>query len=448
MDFPVTFEAMGDLVKAAPDALKTVGVKTYQDSVFLKEGDITTLNLDLMQSFAVALLVYYLGVLLKKKIGVLNKFCIPAPVAGGILFAVVHMIVRSTMNFSLGIDTTFQSPFMMVFFTTIGMTASIKIIKKGGLGVVIFWILATVLCVFQDALSLFLSKAIGADPLLGLICGSVTMTGGHGTGAAFAGTFEKVGLANANTFAAAAATFGLVAGSLMGGPLGAMLIRKNKLKSKAAEYTGEKLEEEETNEVLNFDEIFKTMTLIVIAIAIGSVIAIPLKNVQLPIHDAKGDLMKLNLPAYVTAMIVASIMLNIGESTGKWHVNQKATALLGDIGLNAFLSFALSGLRLWELAGVAGSMLIILLAQTVLMAAFAFFITYKVMGSDFDAATIAAGHCGFGMGATPNGVANMTSVQEEFGPAPRAFFILPIVGAFLIDFTNMIVITVFMQFAM
>lgn len=152
------------------------------------------------------------------------------------------------------------------------------------------------------------------------------------------------------------------------------------------------------------------------------------------------------MPSYVTAMIIASIFLNIGESTGKWHVNQKASDFLGTIGLNAFLSFALTGLKLWELAAVAGPMFVILISQTVVMAVFAYFVTFKVMGSDFDAATIAAGHCGFGMGATPNGVANMTAVQEEFGAAPRAFFILPVVGAFLIDFTNAMVITGFVNF--
>ncbi len=436
MDFPVNYEAMGDLLKCANDALKTVGMKTFQNSIYLDKGsELTTLKLDLMQSFAVALIVYYLGVFLKKKLNILNKFCIPAPVAGGIVFAILHMIVRQTMNFSLGIDTTFQSPFMMVFFTTIGMTASLQLIKKGGIGVVIFWLVASVLCVFQDALGMVLAKAVGVNPLLGLICGSITMTGGHGTGAAFAPSFEEMGLEGANTFAAAAATFGLVMGSLVGGPVGATLIRKNNLKSKASEYVDKKVELESEKEVLDLHEILRTLAIIVISIALGSLIAIPIKKTGI------------TLPAYVTAMIIASILLNVGESTGSWHINQKASDLLGSMALNIFLSFALCGLKLWELAAVAGPMLIILLAQTVLMVLFAYFVTFNIMGKDFDSATIAAGHCGFGMGATPNGVANMTSVQEEFGLAPRAFFILPIVGAFLIDFTNSLVITFFVNIA-
>ena len=443
MDYPITLESFKDV----GPILKELNLATHQNALYLETGEMTTLKLDLMQSFAVALLVYYLGVLLKKVIPILNKFCIPAPVAGGVVFALLHLVVRETMHFSLGIDTTFQTPFMLVFFTTIGMTASIQLIKKGGLGVIIFLIVATVLCVIQDAVGMGIAKALGQNPLLGLICGSVTMTGGHGTGAAFAPTFTEMGLKGANTFAAAAATFGLVAGSLMGGPLGAALIRKNNLKSKGAEYTDKKLEMESESEKVDFEEIFRATAIIVVAVAIGSLIAIPLKNVQLPITGPTGDPMKLNLPAYVPSMIIASIILNIGESTGAYHINQKATGVVGTIGLNAFLSLALTGLRLWELAEVAGPMLIILGVQTVVMFIFAYFVTFNVMGKDFDAAAIAGGHCGFGMGATPNGVANMTSIQEEFGPAPRAFFILPIVGAFLIDFSNMLVITIFMQFA-
>ena len=444
MDYPITLESFKDV----GPILKELNLATHQNALYLDAGkEMTTLKLDLMQSFAVALLVYYLGVLLKKVIPILNKFCIPAPVAGGVVFALLHLVVRETMHFSLGIDTTFQTPFMLVFFTTIGMTASIQLIKKGGLGVIIFLIVATVLCVIQDAVGMGIAKALGQNPLLGLICGSVTMTGGHGTGAAFAPTFTEMGLKGANTFAAAAATFGLVAGSLMGGPLGAALIRKNNLKSKGAEYTDKKLEMESESEKVDFEEIFRATAIIVVAVAIGSLIAIPLKNVQLPITGPTGDPMKLNLPAYVPSMIIASIILNIGESTGAYHINQKATGVVGTIGLNAFLSLALTGLRLWELAEVAGPMLIILGVQTVVMFIFAYFVTFNVMGKDFDAAAIAGGHCGFGMGATPNGVANMTSIQEEFGPAPRAFFILPIVGAFLIDFSNMLVITIFMQCA-
>ncbi|PRR76884.1 Sodium/glutamate symport carrier protein [Clostridium liquoris] len=390
------------------------------------------IKLDMMQTAALAVVIYYFGAWLKTKWSVLNKFCIPAPVVGGLTFAILNLILRESGLLKLTLDTTLQKPFMMVFFTTIGMTASIEIIKKGGLQVIIFWLCASVLCIFQDALGVVLAKALNQTPFLGLICGSVTMTGGHGTAGAFGPSFEKdYGVASATTLAMAAATFGLVAGSLLGGPIGKKLIEKKDLKSNASAYESAAIKEEATNEAVDYPELFRTLTIILISIGLGAV----LEGFFNSIH--------FKLPSYVNSMIIAAIILNVGESSGKWHVNQKCTEILGSIGLNIYLSMALIDLRLWELAAVAGPMLIILLAQTVLMAIYAYFVTFNVVGRDYDAAVMAAGHCGFGMGATPNAMANMRSVVERYGPAPRAFFVLPIVGAFLIDFINAIIITVF-----
>ncbi|KGK86718.1 sodium/glutamate symporter [Clostridium sp. HMP27] len=392
-------------------------------------------KLDMMQTTAVAVVVYYFGGWLRSKVSILEKFCIPAPVVGGLVFAIVNLILRQNGILKLEMDTTLQSPFMMVFFTTIGMGASIDLIKKGGLQVVIFWLLASVLCIFQDGLSVILSNILGIDPKLGLIAGSITMTGGHGTGAAFGALFESQGMQGAVTAAMAAATFGLVMGSIIGGPIGQGLIKRKGLKpsiSKEAQNTA--AASAEVVEEITYNELFKTLAIVLVSIGIGAVLGNFFKN------------MGLTLPAYVSAMIIAAIILNVGESTGKWHINAKCTDAIGNIGLNVFLSMALIGLKLWELADIAGPMLIILVSQTILMALFSSFITFNFMGKDFDAAIAAAGHCGFGMGATPNGIANMTSVSEKFGPAPRAFFVLPIVGAFLIDFTNAIIITAFVNF--
>ncbi|MBM7870016.1 ESS family glutamate:Na+ symporter [Clostridium pascui] len=392
-------------------------------------------KLDMMQTTALAVVVYYFGGWLRSKVSVLEKFCIPAPVVGGLVFAIVNLILRQNGLLKLEMDTTLQSPFMMVFFTTIGMGASIDLIKKGGLQVVIFWLLASVLCIFQDGLSVILSNVLGIDPKLGLIAGSITMTGGHGTGAAFGALFESQGMQGALTAAMAAATFGLVMGSIIGGPIGQSLIKRKGLKpsiSKEAQNTA--AASAEVVDEITYEELFKTLAIVLVSIGIGAVLGNVFKN------------MGLTLPAYVSAMIIAAIILNVGESTGKWHINAKCTDAIGTIGLNVFLSMALIGLKLWELADIAGPMLVILVSQTILMALFATFVTFNFMGKDFDAAIAAAGHCGFGMGATPNGIANMTSVSEKFGPAPRAFFVLPIVGAFLIDFTNAIIITAFVNF--
>ncbi|WP_125152793.1 sodium/glutamate symporter [Clostridium rectalis] len=393
------------------------------------------IKLDMMQTAALAVVVYYFGAWVKSKVSFLEKFCIPAPVVGGIIFAIVNLILKQSELMSLQLDSTLQKPFMMVFFTTIGMGASIQLIKKGGLQVVIFWLCASLLCVFQDAIGVFLAKTLGQSPFLGLLCGSVTMTGGHGTAGAFGPSFEKdYGIIGATTTGMAAATFGLVMGSIIGGPVGKRLIEKKKLKSQGVTEQENIAASSVVEEKVNYEEMFKTLAIILISIGIGAVLEGFFKSINF------------TLPSYVNSMIIAAIILNIGESTGKLHINQKCTDILGTIGLNVFLSMALIDLKLWELAAVAGPMLIILIAQTLLVALFSTFVTFNLLGRDFDAAVMAAGHCGFGMGATANGVANMTAVTERFGPASRAFFVLPIVGAFLIDFTNSLIITLFVNF--
>ncbi|MBC2398268.1 sodium/glutamate symporter [Clostridium tetanomorphum] len=393
------------------------------------------IKLDMMQTTALAVVIYYFGAWVKTKVQVLDRFCIPAPVVGGLIFAILNLFLKQGGLLNLTLDTTLQKPFMMVFFTTIGMGASIELIKKGGLQVIIFWLLASVLCIFQDALGILLAKVTHVSPMLGLLCGSVTMTGGHGTGGAFGPLFEKeYGVVGATTSAMASATFGLVMGSLIGGPIGKRLIEGKELKSNVSSNKSIEIKNEVKDEVVNYSEIFRTLTIVLVSIGVGAVLEGFFKSIHV------------TLPSYVNSMIIAAIILNIGESTGKWHINQKCTDILGSIGLNVFLSMALIGLKLWELAAVAGPMLVILIGQTLLMAAYAYFITFNLIGRDFDAAVISAGHCGFGMGATPNGIANMTAVVERFGPAPRAFFVLPIVGAFLIDFSNAIIITTFANF--
>ena len=390
------------------------------------------IKLDMMQTTALAVVVYYFGSWVKSKIQVLEKFCIPAPVVGGLIFAILNLFLKQSGALNLVLDTTLQKPFMMVFFTSIGMGASLELVKKGGLQVFIFWMVASLLCIFQNGIGVALAKALGQHPLLGLIAGSVTMTGGHGTGGAFGPVFEKdFGFVGATTTAMAAATFGLVMGSLIGGPVGKKLIESKGLKSNAAAYASQDLKIEEKAEVVDYTELFRTLAIILVSIGVGAVL------------EKQFVKMGITLPSYVNSMIIAAIILNVGESTGKWHINQTCTEILGSIGLNVFLSMALVGLKLWELAAVAGPLLIILTAQTILMAAFAYFVTFNLVGRDFDAAVISAGHCGFGMGATPNGIANMRAVTERFGEAPRAFFVLPIVGAFLIDFTNAMIITTF-----
>ncbi|AKC61411.1 sodium/glutamate symporter [Clostridium sporogenes] len=390
-----------------------------------------TLELDMIQTTTLAILFYYIGVFIKSKVSILGKFCIPAPVVGGLIFAILNLIFTESGFISISLDTTLQKPFMLAFFTTIGLGASLKMIKQGGLHVIMFFIAALLLVISQDVLGVVMAKSIGEDPLLGLIVGSVTMTGGHGTGATFGALFEsEYGLVGASTTAMAAATFGLVCGSLIGGPIAKNLISKNNLKNNSDEFF-------EANshdcEEVSYKTLFNTFSLIFLSMGLGSILEMFFTNFGIV------------LPSYIDAMIVAAIILNIGEQTNKWKINSKCVDIIGNMSLNVFLSMALISLKLWELKSTAGPLLILLIGQAVLMFIFAYFITFRLMGKDYDAAVMSSGHCGFGMGATPNGIANMEAITSKYGASPKAFFILPVVGAFLIDFSNSLVITLFVN---
>ncbi|WP_434303734.1 sodium/glutamate symporter [Clostridium botulinum] len=390
-----------------------------------------TLELDMIQTTTLAILFYYIGVFIKSKVSIFEKFCIPAPVVGGLIFAILNLIFTESGLISISLDTTLQKPFMLAFFTTIGLGASFKMIKQGGLHVIMFFIAALLLVISQDVLGVVMAKFIGEDPLLGLIVGSVTMTGGHGTGATFGALFEsEYGLVGASTTAMAAATFGLVCGSLIGGPIAKNLISKNNLKNNSDEFF--EANSDDCEEV-SYKTLFNTFSLIFISMGLGSILEMFFTNLGIV------------LPSYIDAMIVAAIILNIGEQTNKWKINSKCVDIIGNMSLNVFLSMALISLKLWELKSTAGPLLILLIGQAVLMFIFAYFITFRLMGKDYDAAVMSSGHCGFGMGATPNGIANMEAITSKYGASPKAFFILPVVGAFLIDFSNSLVITLFVN---
>ncbi|MEW8956789.1 sodium/glutamate symporter [Clostridium sp.] len=390
-----------------------------------------TLKLDMIQTTAIAILFYYIGSFVKTKVSILEKFCIPAPVVGGLIFAILNLIFTESGIISIKLDSTLQTPFMLVFFTTIGLGASFKLIKKGGRQVVLFFVAAVLLVICQDILGVFLSKIIGVNPFLGLIAGSVTMTGGHATGASFGALFENThGLTGASSTAMAAATFGLIFGSLIGGPIAKTLISRNNLKSNSEDFHSDS---DEKSEEVTSTNLFNTFSLIFIAMGLGTILELFFKSINV------------TLPSYINAMIIAAVIVNLGEGTKKWTINSKCVDMIGNASLNIFLSMALIDLRLWELKSTAGPLLILLVGQVILMAIFAYFVTFRLLGKDYDAAVMSAGHCGFGMGATPNGMANMEAITSKYGASPKAFFILPVVGAFLVDFSNSLVITLFIN---
>lgn len=407
---------------------------------------------NLMQTVGFAIMVYYIGKFLRNKVYFFQKFCVPAPVIGGFLFAIIRFLLQVGGIATFEFDQALQNPFMMVFFTAIGVGADLDTLKKGGKGFLIFWLISAILVLGQDTIGLVLAKVLKQNPLLGLICGSVTMVGGHGSAGAWGSTFAQLGLDNAKTFGLAAATFGVIMGSLIGGPVGSTLISRNKLsgnKTKSSNYDDvlEHLEENNAGEgyervvPLQAGDFIKVLGLIFVSIGFGSILQEFIRT-----HvSIMGK--ELNLPAYVTSMIIAGIFVNTIGKEGPLMVNQRANSICGDVGLNVFLVMALIDINLIDLKEVAGPMLIILFAQTAFMLFFAYVVTFWAMGKNYDAAVLSGGMCGFGMGATYNALANMDSITERFGPSPKAYFILPMVGAFAIDITNSIFITIFLNIA-
>jgi glutamate:Na+ symporter, ESS family len=421
-----------------------------------------TLKLDMIQTLALAAIVLFMGYGIRRQVAFLDRYNIPAPVVGGFLFAAFSLVLRLGGILSFEFDTTLQSPLMVAFFTTIGLGASLSLLRVGGPQVLLFWVLASIVAALQCGVGMAMASGMGVHPFLGLIAGSITMTGGHGTGAAFGKLMETdYGFSAAVTLAMAAATFGLVSGGLIGGPVATALIKRHKpartsqdvpREAAAAAAQLDPLDEEIDVEPEGAPPtsytLLKVITIVLIAMWAGGLLGGWIQTQRIPRFSPFGYTLggsAITLPAYIGAMIVAAIIRNGAEVTRLLKIEQRVVDDLGTIALSLFLAMALMSLRLWELLDLAVPMLAILSVQVAMMAAFAYFITFRVMGRDYDAAVMAGGHCGFGLGATPNAVANMEALVERFGAAPRAFLVVPMVGAFFIDFTNALIITTFIN---
>ncbi|MDO4988254.1 MAG: sodium/glutamate symporter [Synergistes sp.] len=398
----------------------------------------TELNFGILGTIAFATAILWVGVFLRKHISVLAKYNIPAPVIGGVIFALANWALKDSFTFSF--DMLCKDALMIAFFTTIGLAASIKMLKQGGPQVFIFLIVASVLVVLQDALSVALSYITGMHPLMAMLAGSITMSGGHGTGAVYAAIFQNErGLSGCMEVAMAAATFGLVMGSILGGPVARRLITRKHLapterSADDAATLGSDKNEPENDGPVNASVIMVTIMQIAIAMALGDVI--------FNIIDGLG----VKIPTYLCALFVGIFIRNFSDATGLYNVHLRLADTIGTVALSLFLSLSLMSLKLWQLADLAGPMAVILAAQAAMMALYATFVTFNVMHRDYTAAVIAGGHCGFGLGATPNAIANMDAIVANYGPAPRAFFIVSIAGAFFIDIVNAVVIQTFVSF--
>lgn len=405
---------------------------------------INTFSLNLIATLALSVLLLMLGYSIRGKVKFLQKFCIPAPVIGGLLFSILVFVLRQNKVAYIQMDTVLQTPLMIMFFTTVGITGSFKVIKKGGKILIIYWVLTSLLAVTQNFIGLSIAKLTDINPMFGIMAGSVSMIGGHGGAAAFGETAEKImGVSGSIAVAMAAATFGLISGSLIGGPIARFLIERYKLKPEETSVTEEHSQEEESKYPMDYAGIMFNLTVIVTIMVIGSVVSDAftsfIKSIGL------GDIV---LPAYVGAMFVAIIFRNVNDKFHWFDLDYKIIDIMGDVSLGIFLSMALMTLKLWELIGVAGPLFIILFAQVIFLTFYTIFIVFRLCGKDFDAAIMVSGMCGHGLGATPNAMANMNSVTSNYGYSAKAFLIVPLVGSFLVDVVNIPNVLTFMNLIM
>ncbi|MCF5548432.1 sodium/glutamate symporter [Pseudomonas salomonii] len=392
-------------------------------------------QLDFYSTLVAASLVLLLGRWLVARIGFLRAYSIPEPVVGGLLVAALLLLLRVLTDVEVRFDASLQAPLMLAFFATIGLNADFASLKKGGRILGIFLLVVTALLVVQNAMGIALAKALGLDPLMGLLAGSVTLSGGHGTGAAWGAVFsEKYGVASASELAIASATFGLVLGGLIGGPVARLLIKRVQVPGVELALPPQPKGFEQPNQerMITSFSFIETLALLAISLQIGTFLYGFIKGTAF------------ELPTFVCVLFVGVVLRN-GLSALGWHqVFEREVSLLGNVSLSLFLAIALMSLKLWDLAALALPIVILLAAQALLMALFAIFVTFRVMGRNYDAAVLAAGHCGFGLGATPTAIANMQAVTQRFGPSPIAFLVVPMVGAFFIDITNAVVIKLYL----
>ena len=399
----------------------------------LETRNFMKIQLDMYQTLAAAVLVLLLGNYLRKKINFLEKFCIPAPVIGGLLFAIFTCICYTTGIIEFSFDDTLRAVCMVSFFTSVGFQANLKVLKSGGRSLIVFLGLVITLIFSQNLLAIGLSKLLNLNPLIGMCTGSIPMVGGHGTAGAFGPVLEDFNIHGATTICTAAATFGLITGSLVGGPIGKRLIEKRKLMDNVPTEDDSLLVEDEEKHQRHTNMYAAAVFQLILAIGLGTIFSYFLTKTGL------------TFPIYIGAMLAAALMRNITEYSGKGTIHMGEINDLGGICLSLFLGMAMITLKLWELATLALPLVILLAAQTLLICVFTYFVIFNVMGRDYDAAVLSAGTCGFGMGATPNAMANMQAICDRYVPSVKAYLIIPLIGSLFADFINSLVITFFIN---
>lgn len=391
------------------------------------------IQLDMYQTLAVAVLVLMLGSFLRRRIRFLEKFCIPAPVIGGLLFAIMTCIGHVSGLADFSFDDTLREVCMVLFFTSVGFQANLKVLKSGGKSMVVFLALVIALIILQNLVAVGLSEVLHINPLIGMCTGSISMVGGHGTAGAFGPVLEDFNVNGATTICTAAATFGLIAGSLIGGPLGKRLVEKKNLLPTAVSEDDSLLVEDEKKHERHTNMYAAAVFQLILAIGLGTIFSWLLTKTGL------------TFPIYIGAMIAAALIRNIAEYTGHFTIHMGEINDLGGISLSLFLGMAMITLKLWELSELALPLIVLLASQMILIALFTYFIEFYIMGRDYDAAVVVAGTCGFGMGATPNAMANMQALCDRYVPSVKAYLLIPLIGSLFADFINSLVITFFIN---
>ena len=403
------------------------------------------MKLDFIQTVAFAGVILFAGYGLKRLVPILARYNIPAPVAGGLPVAALLAIAYANNWQPLAFDTTLQTPLQNTFFASVGFGASVLLLRRGGPLVLIMMVLASIAAAMQNVIGAATATALGQHPLMGVLAGSVTLTGGPATGLAFAPLFEQAGVTGAATLAVSAAMIGIVAGGLLGGPIGTYLLERHPrrvptpvaagtLANLAEPLVPEPIPRTPADTDVEAYGLLKHLVLMVVAVSAGVWVSAWIASLGI------------TLPAYIGAMIVAGAIRNFDDATGIIGISQRTIDDLGEVALALFLVMALMTLRLWELAGVVVPLLVILAVQVAFIAALCLLVVPRLMGRDYEAAVMSGGFCGFMLGTTANAVANMGALVERYGPAPKAYLVVPLVGAFGIDFVNGILITVALNF--
>lgn len=418
----------------------------------------TSLDLNMIQTAGIGALALMVGMVLTRKISFLQRFCIPSPVSGGILFSLLGLLLYGVFHIELSFDDTLKNTFMLAFFTSVGFQSDLKVLKQGGKALIIMLVLLVLIITLQNLMPLGITRLLGVDSLLGIAAGSVSMTGGHGTAGGFADVLESMGLEGADTIGMAAATFGLIAGSMVGGPLAEFIIRKkltqeqmqqdveidpamSGIESDEASPAG-RAKRISSNEQ-EFQQYAKACYWILLAMGGGTLLSWALAKTGV------------TFPTYFGALILAAIMRNtIGfipyKENGKWVKGEKQFDMdriisVGNICLSLFLGMAMISLKLWELQSLALPLIVILASQVLMMGLFVYFVAFPLLGRNYDAAVLCAGICGFGLGATPNAMANMSAVCYKYRYTVKPFLIVPIIGAMFADIINTAIITLFLN---